>query len=59
MPAANTNEKDSYNAKSLVFYGEKFDYWRDRIESFFLGYDIDLWEMVIKNVFVKLVSLFQ
>ncbi|XP_050889632.1 uncharacterized protein LOC127094916 [Lathyrus oleraceus] len=43
---ANTNEKDSYNAKSPVFDGEKFDYWKDKIESFFLGYYADLWDIV-------------
>ena len=46
---ANTNERDSYNAKPPVFYGEKFDYWKDRIESFFLGYDADLWDIVING----------
>ena len=43
---AQTNERDSYNAKPHVFDGEKFDYWKDRIESFFLGYDADLWDIV-------------
>jgi len=43
---AHTNERDSYNAKPPVFDGEKFDYWKDRIESFFLGYDADLWDIV-------------
>ncbi|KAI5432190.1 hypothetical protein KIW84_036076 [Lathyrus oleraceus] len=43
---AHTNEKDSYNAKPPVFDGEKFDYWKDRIESFFLGYDAELWDIV-------------
>ena len=42
----NTNERDSYNAKPPVFDGEKFDYWKDKIESFFLGYDADLWDIV-------------
>jgi hypothetical protein len=43
---ANTNERDNYNAKPPVFVGEKFDYWKDIIESFFLGYDADLWDIV-------------
>lgn len=30
-----------------MFDGEKFDYWMDRIESFFLGDDADLWDLVI------------
>ena len=46
---ANTNERDRYNAKSPVFYREKFDYWKDKIESFFLGNDVDLWDMVING----------
>ncbi|XP_050908877.1 lisH domain-containing protein C1711.05-like [Lathyrus oleraceus] len=43
---ANTNERDNYNAKPHVIDGEKFDYWKDKIESFFLGYDANLWDMV-------------
>ena len=46
MATFNTNERDSYNVKPLFFDGEKFDYWKDRIESFFLGYDADLWDIV-------------
>lgn len=30
-----------------MFDGEKFDYWKYRIESFLLGYDADLWDLVI------------
>lgn len=30
-----------------MFDGEKFEYWKDRIESFFLGFDADLWDLVI------------
>ncbi|XP_050914681.1 uncharacterized protein LOC127129571 [Lathyrus oleraceus] len=46
---ANTNEKDSYNTKPPVFDGEKIDYWKDRFESFFLGYNVDLWDIVING----------
>ena len=41
------NEKDHYSVKPPVFDGDKFDYWKDRIESFFLGYDVDLWDLVV------------
>jgi hypothetical protein len=44
---ANNNEKDHYSAKPPIFDGEKFDYWKDRIDSFFLGYDVDLWDLVV------------
>lgn len=30
-----------------MFDGENFDYWKDMIESFFLGYDADLWDLVV------------
>src|ERR1044072_4357194 len=43
---ANTfeNKDNNYSAKPPIFDGEKFDYWKDRIKSFFLGFDIDLYE---------------
>lgn len=41
------NDKDHYSAKSPIYDGEKFDNWKDRIESFFIGFDVDLWDMVI------------
>src|ERR1044072_6853562 len=49
MAAANSSEnKDNlYSAKPPIFYGEKFDYWKDRIKSFFLGFDMDLWDLVV------------
>ncbi|XP_050889070.1 uncharacterized protein LOC127094257 [Lathyrus oleraceus] len=43
---ANTNERDSYNVKPPVFDGEMFDYWKDKIESFFLAYDADLLDII-------------
>jgi hypothetical protein len=43
----NNNERDHYSAKPPIFDGEKFDYWKDRIESFFLGYDVNLWDLVV------------
>ena len=38
---------DRISGKPPVFDGENFDYWKDRIESFFLAHDVDLWDMVI------------
>ena len=35
------------NTKPIVFDGEDFNYWKDRLESFFIGYDPDLWDMVL------------
>src|ERR1044072_2652746 len=48
---ANSSEcKDNtYSAKPPIFDGEKFEYWKDRIESFFLGFDADLWDIVIEG----------
>ena len=39
--------KDSYSSKPLIFDGERFDYWKDRIRSYLLGFDIDLWDIVV------------
>ena len=41
------NERDHYSAKPPIFDGEKFDYWKDITDSFFVGYDIDLWDLVV------------
>ena len=42
----NHDEKDRIIGKPLIFDVEKFDYWKERIESFFLDHDADLWDMV-------------
>src|ERR1044072_9234088 len=50
MAATSSDTKDNlYNAKPLVFDGEKFDYWKDKIKSFFLGFDFELWELVTEG----------
>src|ERR1044072_7358748 len=41
------NKDNHYSAKPPIFDGEKFDYWKDRIKSFFLGFDMDLWDLVV------------
>lgn len=47
MVVANNNEKEHYNTKPSVFDDEKFDYWKDKIKSFLLGYDVDLLDLVL------------
>ena len=42
----NHEDRDKFSGKTPVFDGENFDYWKDRIESFFLAHDADLWDMV-------------
>ena len=42
----NNEDRDRFSGKPPVFDGENFDYWKDRIESFFLAHDADLWDMV-------------
>lgn len=42
-----TKNNNHYSVKPPIFNGEKFNYWKDRIESFFLGYDADLWDLVL------------
>ena len=42
------SEQNNNNCtKPHVFDGEDFEYWKDRLESFFLGHDADLWDMVL------------
>lgn len=41
------NDKDNYFIKHPIFYGEKIDYWKDRIEIFFIGCDVVLWDMML------------
>ena len=43
---ATKQNNNSYN-KPHVFDGEDFEYWKDRLESFFLGHDSDLWDIVL------------
>ena len=43
----NNEERDRFSGKPLVFDGEDFEYWKDRLESFFLGHDGDLWDIVL------------
>src|ERR1044072_6218720 len=49
MANSSENKDNNYNAKPPIFDGEKFDYWKDRIESFFLGFDVDLWDIVVEG----------
>ena len=49
MDDSSENIDNSYSAKPPTFDGEKFDYWKDRIESFFLGFDMDLWDLVVNG----------
>ncbi|XP_057432479.1 uncharacterized protein LOC130725251 [Lotus japonicus] len=46
--AATTSDaqREHCSAKPPMFDGEKFEYWKDRIESFFLGFDADLWDHI-------------
>src|SRR4051812_9557274 len=43
------NESSSFNGcnRPRVFDGEKFEYWKDRLESYFLCQDSDLWDLVL------------
>lgn len=44
-------EKDRISTKPPMFDGENFKYWKDRIESFFLGFDVDSWDLVVDGYF--------
>ena len=43
------NDRDHYSSKPHMFDGEKFDYWKGRIEIYFLAYDLDLWHLVVDD----------
>src|ERR1044072_8677118 len=47
MASSSENKDNFYSAKPPIFDGEKFDYWKDRIKSFLLGFDMDLWDLVV------------
>src|ERR1044072_2937127 len=49
MANSSENKDITYSAKPPIFDGEKFGYWKDRIESFFLGFDVDLWDIVVEG----------
>ena len=51
----NNEERDKFSVKPPVFDGENFDYWKDRIESFFIAHDADMWDMVT-NGYMYLVN---
>lgn len=48
MEAIN-NDKHHYSNKPPVFDEDTFNYWKDIIECFFLGYDPNLWDIVING----------
>lgn len=50
------NDKHHYSAKPPVL-GDKFDFYKDIIESFFLDYDADLWDMVIHEYIQTLIQM--
>ena len=47
MATTSETQKDGYNAKPPMFDGQRFEYWKDRLESFFLGFDADLWDIIV------------
>lgn len=55
MAAANFQGLNSYEDyytfinKAPIFNGENFDFWKDKLESFFLGFDEDLRDTVING----------
>src|SRR4051812_24752697 len=42
----NGNGNNGYS-RPPVFDGENFEYWKDRLESYFLGLDGDLWDLLV------------
>ena len=53
----NYEERDRISTKPPIFDGQNFEYWKDRIESFFLGYDTDLWELLLMVILLWLIEV--
>ena len=47
MANSSENKDNAYSAKPPIFDGEKFEYRKDRMKSFLLGFDMDLWNLVV------------
>src|SRR3954470_19188503 len=53
-PTTTSTSNDQHNngngngySRPPVFDGENFEYWKDRLESYFLGLDGDLWDLLV------------
>src|SRR3954470_13580309 len=51
-PTSTSGSAEQYNGNNgytrpPVFYGENFEYWKDKLESYFLGLDADLWDLLM------------
>src|SRR3954464_8994299 len=44
---SNTTEMVTMVILDHQFDGEKFEYWKDKLESYFLGLDADLWDLLL------------
>src|SRR3954463_2252263 len=49
-PVSNDQSNNGNNngyIRPPVFDGENFEYWKDKLESYFLGLDADLWDLLM------------
>src|SRR4051812_21468982 len=51
-PTSTSGSAEQYNGNNgytrpPVFDGENFEYWKDKLESYFLGLDGDLWDLLM------------
>src|SRR3954465_3016298 len=51
-PTSTSGSAEQYNGNNgytrpPVFEGENFEYWKDKLESYFLGLDGDLWDLLM------------
>src|SRR3954463_6056747 len=51
-PASTSGSAEQHNGNNgytrpSVFDGENFEYWKDKLESYFLGLDGDLWDLLM------------
>src|SRR4051812_33546162 len=45
--AEHNNGNGNGYTRPPIFDGENFEYWKDRLESYFLGLDGDLWDLLV------------
>src|SRR3954470_24475406 len=53
-PTSTSGSAEQYNGNGIngytrppVFDGENFEYWKDKLESYFLSLDGDLWDLLV------------
>src|SRR4051812_39854533 len=55
-PTSTSGSSEHYNGngnnghtRPPIFDGKNFEYWKDKLESYFLGLDGDLWDLLVEG----------